>query len=299
MRISFVWWNTSLSPGGRNRATEEQRLWVCEAVDFILNECDVDFIALGEVTDKDISALNDSCRLDGFRIHNGFVKAGRSYFDTCFIYKLEKMELLGEDINITSNKGGRTLKIAQRADFMIPGNEHPVHIFISHWPSLLWCHENSADRHSLGMRLRDAVENISVDLGKLADVILMGDYNDEPFDASLAEQLMATRDRDLARTKLHLLYNPFWRRMTSASFYSQGHEEQGGCGTYFRESGNITRWRTFDQIIFSPTFLERGPWHLNESLTGILEMPGCFEMVVDANQIFDHLPVIGVIEKED
>lgn len=298
MRISFVWWNTSLSPGARNRATEEQRLWVCGVVDFILNNLGVDFIALGEVADNDFGALIDNCRLDGFRIHNGFIKAGRSHFDTCFIYKLEKMELLGEGMNITSEKGGRTLKIAQRADFMIPGSNRPLHVFISHWPSLLWCHENSADRHLLGMRLRDAVENMSVTPGRLADVILMGDYNDEPFDASLADQVMATRDRNLARSKPYLLYNPFWRRMTSANFYSQGHEEQGGCGTYFHESGNSTRWRTFDQIIFSPAFLGRGLWHLNENLTGILEMPGYFEMVVDTDQIFDHFPVIGVIEKE-
>lgn len=286
-------------PAKKSRASEEQRLWVCGMVDFILNELGVDFIALGEVADKDISALNDNCQLDGFRVHNGFVKAGRSHFDTCFIYRAEKMELLGEVMNISWGKGRRVLKVVQRADFAIPGSHRPLHVFISHWPSLLWCHENSSDRQLFGVRLRDAVEDMSVIPGKLADVILMGDYNVDPFDAPLAEQLRATRDRDLARKISDLLYNPFWRCMISEDFYAQGHVEQGGSGTCFYRSGETTRWRTFDQIIFSSAFLGRSAWHLNESKCGILDLPKCLEMVLDRRQIFDHLPVIGVIEKED
>lgn len=285
--------------GKRGRASKEQREWVCGMVDFILHELGVDFIALGEVADKDISALINNCDLDGFRVHNGFVKAGRSHFDTCLIYRAEKMELLGEVMNISWGKGRRVLKVVQRADFITPGSEHPLHVFISHWPSQLWCHENSPDRQLFGVRLRDAVENISVASDGLSDVILMGDYNIEPFDASLAEQLMATRDRDLARKRPDLLYNPFWRRMISEDFYAQGHVEQGGCGTCFYRSGEITRWRTFDQIIFSSAFLGRSAWHLNESKCGILDLPKCLEMLLDRHQIFDHLPVIGVIEKED
>jgi hypothetical protein len=38
-------------------------------------------------------------------------------------------------------------------------------------------------------------------------VIILGDFNDEPFDAPLSNHLMATRDRALAG-KSHLLYNP-------------------------------------------------------------------------------------------
>jgi hypothetical protein len=302
MRLSFVWWNTSLSPpvpAKRNRASTEQRDLVCTMVDFILNGLGVDFLALGEMADEDLKAILDKCQLDGFRPHNGLVKVGRSQFDTCFIYRLEKLELLDDGMQIFSTKGNRTLKIAQRADFIVADCGTLIHVFVSHWPSRLWCEENSADRHLLGIRLRDKVEEVSSVPGKLANVILMGDYNDEPFDVPLAEQLMATRDRNLVRKKHHLLYNPFWRQMVSPELYAPGHEEKGGCGTCFHKGGDITRWRTFDQIMFSSAFLGSGAWHLNERVTGILELPGYAETVVDADQIFDHFPVIGVIDRVD
>ncbi len=59
---------------------------------------------------------------------------------------------------------------------------------------------------------------------------------------------------------------------------------------YFHKNGKITRWRTFDQIIFSSAFLGHTEWHLNEDLTGILDIEKDLK-------IFDHFPVYGVIEK--
>ena len=296
MRLSFVWWNTSLSPAGNDRATDKQRHVVCEMVDFILNRMQIDFLALGEMAERDAKAILKTCDLTGFDAEMDFPKVGRSRFDTCFLYRREKLVLLATH-PIISKKGNRSLKIAQRADFMIQGYGRPLHVFVSHWPSLSWCHENSADRHLLGVRLRDAIEELSPEREKLANVILVGDYNDEPFDVSLAGQLMATRDRELASKKPHLLYNPFWRHLCCPTLSSSDNTDEGSGGTYFHKSGEITRWRTFDQIIFSSAFLGHGNWHLNEELTGILDFEGYGAMIMDAKEIFDHFPVFGVIDE--
>jgi hypothetical protein len=59
-----------------------------------------------------------------------------------------------------------------------------------------------------------------------------------------------------------------------------------------------TKWRTFDQIIFSSAFLEQSEWQLNENYTQILQFQPFNDFVSKANEIFAHLPVIGVIERE-
>ncbi len=297
MNISFLWWNTSLSPVGKDRASKEQKIKAHEMVDIFINDFNLDLIALGEVKESDILDIKKNCNIGEYGIYNGYEKAGRGYFDTCVLYKKNKLNLL-DSMRITASKGKRTFKIAQRLDFSSSEHDVPFHIFISHWPSRLHMKQNDPERAFLGIKLRDSIAPL-IDLYKGdASLILLGDYNDEPFDASLSEHLMATRDRGLAHRKEHLLYNPFWRKIGHPAPYTHdGENTKDDGGTYFHKSGTDSRWRTFDQIIFSSNFLGRSKWHINESLTTILEFPSYKKLVLNPKEIFDHFPVIGVIEK--
>lgn len=279
-----------MSPAGKDRATDAQRQVVCSMVNIILNQMQVDFLALGEISEKDVKVILENCQLANIGNGFDFAKVGRSRFDTGFLYRRDKLVLIDPLRPIITNKGNRTLKLAQRADFTIRGCDKSLHVFISHWPSLLWCPESSADRHLLSIKLREMVEEVSPEHGKIGNVILLGDYNAEPYNDSFAEQLMATRDRVLARKMPNLLYNPFWRHLGFSKPYSSDMTDEGSGGTYFHKNGKITRWRTFDQIIFSSAFLGHTEWHLNEDLTGILDIEKDLK-------IFDHFPVYGVIEK--
>jgi hypothetical protein len=299
MRLSLVWWNTSLSPAGKSRATKEQTSLACALVDFILHQMAVDFIALGEINEKDAGDIRARCNLEGYELCKAFSKVGRSQFDMCFLYNFEKLNLFDEVRPISSFKGNRCLKIAQQLDFKIANYGKPLHIFVSHWPSLLRCPRNSPDRAHLGMRLRDSVMSLNPQSTPPGNVILMGDYNDEPFDVSLAEHLMATRDRHLVKKRPHLLYNPFWRKLGFSEPYLSQREEDELGGTYFYKGGEATCWHTFDQILFSSEFLGSGDWQLVEGMTGLLNIPGYKSLVVNKNEIFDHFPVISVIEKVD
>jgi hypothetical protein len=69
------------------------------------------------------------------------------------------------------------------------------------------------------------------------------------------------------------------------------------AGSYYHKQGDITRWRTFDQIIFSSAFLNNTLWCLNEESTGIINIPEYCVKVTKAKEIFDHMPVMGVIER--
>jgi hypothetical protein len=146
------------------------------------------------------------------------------------------------------------------------------------------------------MRLRDVVDGIQSN-DPHAIIILAGDYNDEPFDRSLADHLMATRDRQFAATKSHLMYNPFWRYLSHPKYIEGPSCSTYPAGTYYHSNARDTRWRTFDQIIFSSSVLSGGPWELDEALTCVLHFPAYSEMVMNSNHQFDHLPVLGTIRK--
>ena len=297
MSISFLWWNTSLSPCGKSRATDRQHK-IARTMINTFTQSNVDFIGLCEVNSDDIAKIKKYCILDSYEIFDGFSIAGRSSFDTCLLYKSDRF-FLNSPLNIAPSKAGNTYKVAQKLDFSCSEFDVPLHLFISHWPSRLYKHQNSADRDNLGMGLRSAIEDIFKEYKDKAYFVLLGDYNDEPFDRTLSEQLLATRDRKLVQiSKNNLLYNPFWRNLSHELPYTFKEKDSHQlAGTYYYKLGNKSRWYTFDQIIFSPRFLTDAQWHLDETQTKIIDIPDYLDLVLDSKEIFDHLPVIAVIQK--
>jgi len=130
-----------------------------------------------------------------------------------------------------------------------------------------------------------------------ARLIIMGDFNEEPFHECLENQLLASRDRALAaKSPLHL-YNPFWRHLGESEPYAGGASRKSFAGTCFLRTGRATQWKTVDQIIVSSAFLSSGPWHLNEELTRIVYITPKAMREDGATGIFDHFPVIATIER--
>ncbi len=286
-----------MSPAGKDRATNNQKSYAQSLIDVFTQAFKADLIALCEVNEDDISDIREKCHLKGYRLFNGFTKAGKTHFDTCVLYKSDSLHLHNTS-NITAKKGGRTYKVAQRLEFAIPEHRIPLHVLLSHWPSRLFMQQNHPDRAYLGMKLRAVVDELIEVYKDKAAVVLLGDYNDEPFDHSLSEHLMATRDRELVKNKKQLLYNPFWRQLGHHNPYTHDSDSRhSDCGTYFYKSDTVTRWRTFDQIIFSSGFLGATKWHLNEKYTQIVSIPAYREFVLDHKTVFDHFPVMGVIEE--
>jgi hypothetical protein len=298
MRISFSWWNTSLSPLGKRRATDKQKAIAVEVIKYLTSQVGVDCLGLGEVTVEDVEEMIKVADLEGYEFVDGTLKTGHLQFDTGLLYRKEKL-CLTNSMSLITSRGSRSLKLASRNDFSVPYAEKLFNVFVSHWPSRQWCERNGADRHLLGVRLRDAVEKLNNFYGSPAYIIILGDFNDEPFDSSLCDQLLAGRDRNLIQKKSALLYNPFWRRLGEAMPQVPGIPSQGYSGSCFHKSGIETQWRTFDQIIFSSAFLGSSEWYLNEKYTNILQLHPFDTVVSKSNEIFDHFPVIGVIEREE
>jgi len=112
-------------------------------------------------------------------------------------------------------------------------NGEQVHVFVCHWPS----RRDGADltshkRVQAAKQITSFIER-QANINDLSKVIIMGDFNDNPVDVSVKENLVTSN-----------LYNPFEKLMNitqgSLSYYSQ--------------------WHLFDQIIFSHNFfkMEKG-----------------------------------------
>jgi hypothetical protein len=293
-RIIFGWWNTSLSPVGNDRADEAHKNIAGEIVKSLINDLKVDCLALGEVTDSDLAFLREYSGNKKFVSYDGTLKQGKLQFDTGLIYDSERLSIIDEK-SIISTHAGRNLKVANRIDFLSSSDDSLFHVFVSHWPSR-GQHENILSRETIAERLNDQVKAIH-EQSVNASIILIGDYNDDPFDKSLSWHFPATRDRQLA-VKKRLFYNPFWRQLGESEPHTFNNSKKSAGGSYFYRSGAITRWHTFDQILFSPAFLGGSDWHLNEEDTMIVRTEYLIELVQNDAVSFDHLPVLSVIERE-
>jgi hypothetical protein len=293
-QLRFGWWNTSLSPAGKSRATAEEKEIAREIVRWLMDELQVDCLALGEVTQEDLEHLKDGCSKETLSVFNGTLKTGRLTFDTGLIYDRDRLGVADERSLATSH-GNRNFKLANQLVLRVELDNSLIHVFVTHWPSRGVTEENIVSRKMLAAKIREKIEEIEC-ADQQASIILLGDFNDEPFDESIAGMLLATRDRTLACAKSGYLYNPFWRHVGESEPHSHEGTQIGVCGSYFHRSGNETQWRTFDQILFSRSFLSGRNWHLNERMTMIVQSEQLVGLV-KSNGNFDHLPVLGVIER--
>ncbi len=126
-----------------------------------------------------------------------------------------------------------------------------VHVFVNHWTSRRKGEDESErKRVQAAQANKDAIDGL-MRTDPNTKVIVMGDFNDNPTDRSIAQTLAANDDPE--RTKQAMLYNPF----TAFDLNNVGTEK-------YRSS-----WNLFDQIIISAAFLQNSPQHLHFDLAKI------------------------------
>lgn len=296
MRISFAWWNTSLAPvKDKGRATEEAKQMALVVLSDLLLGKKISLLGLCELADREIEWLRLFCFDKGYRIVSGVSPIGKTNYDTCVIFREDIFEYEAFR-NISDVWQGNSQKIAQQIKLIIKADGRSLNVLVSHWPSVMLMNKGTPTRALFGDRLRSAVDEIwKVEPKSL--IIIMGDFNDEPFDEPLSFNLQATRDKELIASKAKRLYNPFWSRIGSNRDYAYTGKNDGFSGTYFYHRDKGDRWRTYDQIIFSSTFLGQSDWHLDEASVSIVDIPPYTAQVLNNKKKFDHLPVMATIEQ--
>lgn len=172
-----------------------------------------------------------------------------------------------------------------------------LHIFVNHWPSR-WqgAIKTQAYRNIAAKVLREAVDSI-IDATPDAKVIIMGDFNDEPDDASLSRILQAKTDLDSVVDN----------NLCNLSGLAMSDQEMG---TYKYKG----LWETIDQFIVSAKLLntENG-WYTGKDDVNIFcpefllenekDVPGKkpFRTYIGyryAEGFSDHLPICLTLHKK-
>lgn len=299
MDFRFAFWNCAMSPPGRKEMQSPANM--ADAVEIIADlftKHEIFFLALCEVNKTSFEYISNALTGFGLSLSAQFMPdktSTGSEFDIGYFYDSTRVAVQ-HGLAHAGSLGTSSVKIAQQL-FMVVNEECPtvINVLVSHWSGqLLKIAEDFREECSKG--LRHFVESLIKDNQQ---VILMGDYNDEPYSHSLFKNIRATNDRALVLSKPDFwLYNPYWKTLAARMPFTFN-EQQHDFGTCYSKSGNRNHWSTFDQIIFSGHFLNSGPWYLQESATGIVLTDKLRAAIMDGKHCFDHIPVIGCISKRE
>lgn len=289
--LSIIWWNTSLSPpisSKRNLASPDKKQDIADVLQKFI-DMEYDFICLGEVSMEDIIYISNCLNLKKteYNYAIGAQKQGRLYFDTAILYK-KTHQLIRHNRDdcqfATMGLGSRNLKIFERYEFIHSDFGDFLSLYLSHWPSRL--QDNSLNTATISSRLRFEVEK---DLESKKEVIMMGDYNVEPFSDEMVHHLQSSRDRDIVLKKPNIFYNPCWKFLPLNT-------EAKVKGTYNYTNGNFHTWCVIDQILISSSFLKK-PWAFDDNLTSIVDIDLLFEVDEDFKNPSDHWPLSTLIHR--
>lgn len=123
------------------------------------------------------------------------------------------------------------------AELTVSGGD-VLYVFANHWPSRA---NPESDRMAAATVLRKRVDEILSE-NKLADIVLMGDFNDYPPDESITKGLRAIEKLEHDDGSL---LNTMWA------------EHRAGKGSYVYQN----KWGVLDQVIVSPGLLDEDGFH--------------------------------------
>jgi predicted extracellular nuclease len=189
-------------------------------------------------------------------------------------------------------------------------------VLCNHWPSRSGGTVESAGfRATAGETLGYWHERIREEVGETAAVIAFGDFNDDPFDASLRFNANAWRERgDVERAESARFYNLAWEYLSFVATDRKGKPRQLDGTLYFKGDGNL-----FDQILASRSLLDRSPTALKvrDGTAGVFalsamvdhrvsEGPVRFGLPkgdaaknVDTSGFSDHFPVSVMVDESE
>ncbi|WP_340642593.1 endonuclease/exonuclease/phosphatase family protein [Photobacterium damselae] len=295
--LRFGWWNVALSPAAAqatSKANHANYTTLCTHIETMMKEQSCDFLALCEVSSDDVKHLSVSLELEGITLLDLTEKVGRTRFDMAVIYNNNKINVRHKH-SLSKFMTGNTVKAGQLVEVENLDDSKIIHVYLCHWASRL-----SGEGEDKRIAAADIVYNSASSLMECdADVIVMGDFNDNPFDISLNRHLKANRCHDAVKKyPKEFFYNPFWRSVVSDYKYSHATTNEtyrSGSHKFKQFSGTI--WHSYDQIMVSGSFLSNNYWHLNEHRTQVVTIEAILSHFDDRNHFIDHLPIICEITR--
>jgi len=171
-------------------------------------------------------------------------------------------------------------------------NRDTIHIFVNHWPSRMGGQQKSEPhRKCAASVLRSKVDSI-LHVNKFSNLIIMGDFNDEPDDISISEILKSKKENEkLSESDLVNLMSTI--------------KEQNKGSLLFKDKTGVN-WYAFDQIIVSKLLLnQKNKIHVSKDKAHVFSTDFLFKEKEDGSKTLrrtyigqhytagfsDHLPV--------
>jgi len=114
-----------------------------------------------------------------------------------------------------------------------------IYFIVNHWPSRRGGSKKSESKRieaaKLTLKITDSIRKVTKD----ANIIIMGDFNDNPTDTSF-KKILKTKNKILSNSKLPYLFNPMEQM-----------KKQGKGTLAYRD-----KWSVFDQLLFSNSLLD-------------------------------------------
>ena len=156
------------------------------------------------------------------------------HISTALIYKSDKFELLnaiGDSVHLENNHPTRLILQVS----LLTKNNDTLHVFVNHWPSRLGGEETSEiNRVAAAKTLRASVDDL-LKTNTSANIVIMGDFNDEPDNNSIKRDLNAEEFICDSANFTYSLHNLAWEKKRSGEGTLKYHDQ----------------WDLLDQIIVS------------------------------------------------
>lgn len=296
--LRLGWWNTALSPSApqaESNASKESYDTVVGHIQFLMLNESCDFLAICEVSSVDVITLREQLSIYDIEILDLTNTVGRTRFDIAVVYKSQKIKV--RHIKTLSKViTDNTIKAAQEVEITNIDDQELIYVYLCHWASRL-----NGDGERRRTSAADIVKNSCHEyLNNDKHVIIMGDFNDNPYDIALIKYLNASYCLDTVRKYPNeYFYNPFWRTLVSESKHSHAsiNTTTYRAGTHKHKQFNGTLWHSYDQMLFSGQFIINNYWHLNEFATKIVASQQILNDYTDVNKFIDHLPIICEITR--
>lgn len=242
MPLRLLFWNCCVAPvrGEGKRAPKD----VAKVIDEAFHD-GVELVALCEVDELAMKAIRKETRTRYVQKYELTEPVGQTRWDMGILYRsslscVKRMPALGRDEGQTI-RGGHSVYVSSKI------NDDEFRLYLVHWPSRIY--GNSHKKRSRASRtLQDRVRQ---NLREGTPVVVLGDFNDEPFDQSLTE-LKTSRDprRVLERPK-SWLYNPSWHLAAPSRS-----DPWASFGSYSYARGETSTRYLYDQALTSAHFLD-------------------------------------------
>lgn len=295
--LRLGWWNTKLAhpsfkPIPSSSKTVKQRASARQVVLALLEDEQIDLLALGELSQDD---LREFIPAHGVGLHIKDIPptgSGEDLISIGILYNDRKLNLQNKKhwrSTIATGEAGLNLA----TEFSVYGSADRLYVYAVHWPSRRF-DQKGERRNMVAQALRSEI-NIKL-CEQDSHIVLLGDFNDEPFDNSVNTALISSRDRQWVRARPEILYNPCWRLLGERQDLS---DEDAGpicAGTHFFTSP-LTRWHTVDQVLVSSSLLGGREWRLREQEIRIWHPPFMRSRFGRISGGSDHLPILCGLER--